>query len=63
MVVIAYWMIGLPLGYSLALTDFWGTPLGAKGFWISLIIGLSVAAVLLGIRLHKVTQKERPIVT
>lgn len=58
MVIISYWVIGLPLGYSLALTDIFGAPLGAKGFWISLIIGLSVAAVLLGIRLRKVGNKE-----
>lgn len=57
-VIIAYWVIGLPLGYSLALTEFWGAPLGAKGFWISLIIGLSVAAILLGLRLRKVGQRE-----
>ena len=56
MVIIAYWVIGLPLGYSLALTDIWGDPMGARGFWISLIIGLSVAALLLGTRLHKVGQ-------
>ncbi|MCK4503778.1 MAG: MATE family efflux transporter, partial [Desulfuromonadales bacterium] len=59
MVVIAYWVIGMPLGYSLALTDFWGIQLGAKGFWISLIIGLSVAAILLGIRLHKVSRTNK----
>jgi MATE family multidrug resistance protein len=58
MIVFAYWVIGLPLGYSLALTDFWGTPLGAKGFWISLIVGLSIAAVLLGARLRKVGNRE-----
>ena len=58
MVIFAYWVIGLPLGYSLALTDFWGTPLGAKGFWISLIVGLSIAAALLGTRLRKVGIRE-----
>jgi len=58
MIIFAYWVIGLPLGYSLALTDFWGTPLGAKGFWISLIVGLSIAAVLLGTRLRKVGIRE-----
>ena len=58
MVVIAYWVIGLPLGYSLALTNFWGTPLGAKGFWISLIVGLSIAALLLGLRLLNVAGKQ-----
>jgi MATE family multidrug resistance protein len=58
MVVIAYWVIGLPLGYSLALTDIFGAPMGARGFWISLIIGLSVAAILLGLRLRKVGLRE-----
>ncbi len=54
MVIFSYWGIGLPLGYTLAMTDMWGDPMGARGFWISLIIGLSVAAVLLSARLHKV---------
>ncbi len=63
MVVIAYWIIGMPLGYSLALTDFWGDPIGAKGFWISLIIGLSVAAALLGIRLRKKKKKKDLVAT
>lgn len=58
MIVIAYWVVGLPLGYSLALTDFWGIPLGPKGFWISLIVGLSIAAVLLGARLQKVGNRD-----
>lgn len=58
MVIVAYWVIGLPLGYSLALTDIFGVPLGAKGFWISLIIGLTVAAILLGLRLRKVGLRE-----
>ncbi len=54
LVVIAYWVISLPLGYTLALTDLWGAPMGARGFWISLIIGLSIAALLLGSRLRRV---------
>lgn len=61
MVIFSYWVIGLPLGYSLALTNFWGAPLGAKGFWISLIIGLSIAAILLGIRLYKISHREKTI--
>lgn len=56
MVVIAYWMIGLPLGYSLSLTDFWGAPMGAQGFWLSLTVGLSIAALLLGLRLRRVAR-------
>lgn len=57
MIVVAYWVIGLPLGYSLALTDIWGSPMGAKGFWVSLIVGLSVAALLLGVRLFKIGKR------
>ncbi|MBN1141972.1 MAG: MATE family efflux transporter [Deltaproteobacteria bacterium] len=58
LIVIAYWVIGLPLGYTLAMTGFWGPPLGARGFWISLIVGLCVAAVLLGGRLYRVSRRE-----
>lgn len=57
MIIIAYWVIGLPLGYSLGLTHLFGAPIGARGFWISLLVGLSVAAVLLGLRLYRVSRK------
>jgi len=59
LVIVAYWVISLPLGYTLALTDFWGAPMGARGFWISLIIGLSVAALLLVSRLRRVEKRRR----
>ena len=49
-VVIAYWCIGLPLGYLLGLTEAIVSPLGAGGFWIGLIAGLSLAGLLLFIR-------------
>lgn len=46
---VAYWPIGFGLGCVLGLTDWLtATPMGAAGFWIGIIIGLSVAAVLLG---------------
>jgi len=54
---IAYWIVGLPLGYLLAMTDLLVTPLGAKGFWIGLNIGLTVAAILLGQRLFVIQRK------
>lgn len=59
LVVVAYWGISLPVGYSLALTQVWGAPMGAKGFWISLVIGLSIAAILLGGRLRRVESAGR----
>jgi len=55
---IAYWIVGLPLGYILGMTDLLVEPLGAKGFWIGLNVGLTVAAILLGQRLF-VIQRRR----
>tara|TARA_R110001583_G_scaffold11285_1_gene51295 strand:+ start:8076 stop:9425 length:1350 start_codon:yes stop_codon:yes gene_type:complete len=54
---IAYWVVGLPLGYILAFTDILTSPLGAKGFWIGITVGLTVAAILLGQRLITVQKK------
>lgn len=49
---IAYWLLGLPTGYVLGLTDWIVEPMGAQGFWVGFIVGLSSAAVMLGVRLH-----------
>ncbi|KJY81535.1 multidrug transporter MatE [Vibrio galatheae] len=49
---IAYWILGLPLGYILAMTDWLVEPMGAQGFWMGFIIGLSSAAAMLSIRLR-----------
>lgn len=45
---IAYWPIGFGLGCVLGLTDWLVAPMGAQGFWVGIIIGLTVAAILLG---------------
>ena len=49
--MIAYWLVGLPSGYILGMTDLLGPPQGPAGFWKGLIIGLSVAALFLSVRL------------
>jgi len=54
---IAYWVVGLPLGYSLAMTNLLMPALGAKGFWIGITAGLTVAAILLGRRLWVVQKR------
>lgn len=51
MTLFAYWGVGLPMGYALGLTTLFGDPMGPAGFWIGLVAGLTVAAVLLGLRL------------
>jgi MATE family multidrug resistance protein len=53
---ISFWVIALPTGYYLAHYGL-GHPLKAAGFWISLSIGLSVAAVLLNIKLYKIVNR------
>ncbi len=49
---VSYWIIGLPSGYILAMTDWIIEPIGVYGFWIGFIGGLSTAAILLGLRLR-----------
>ena len=51
---VAYWGIGMPLGAILGLGLGGLVPaLGPRGMWMGLIAGLTVAATLLGLRLHR----------
>ena len=43
----AYWAIGLPLGAALGFGLGGVTAMGVAGFWVGLVAGLSVAAVML----------------
>ncbi|HEY0924520.1 MATE family efflux transporter [Rheinheimera pacifica] len=54
---IAYWPIGFGLGAVLGLTNWLVPAMGAHGFWIGIIVGLSVAAVLLAIILKRTLLK------
>lgn len=58
---IAYWILGLPAGYILAMTDWIVEPLGAKGFWIGFIVGLSSAAAMLGQRLYWMQKQDEEL--
>ncbi|AOM83348.1 MATE family efflux transporter [Salisediminibacterium beveridgei] len=49
---VSYWMIGLPAGFMLALTD-----LGPIGFWIGITLGLTSAAIGFYIRLRIVLRR------
>jgi|TARA_B110000008_G_scaffold232009_2_gene235381 multidrug resistance protein, MATE family len=51
----AYWLFGVGLGYYFTFVA--SEPLGAKGFWLGIIIGLSIAAIMLSYRLYKVSRK------
>jgi len=52
--LLAYWVIGLPVGYVLA--NY--TAAKAFGYWIGLITGLAAGAVFLSFRLLRVQKKE-----
>lgn len=49
---IAYWGLGLPIGYTLALTNTLMPAIGPSGFWCGFIIGLTSSAVLMSMRIH-----------
>ena len=52
--ILAYLIITLPLGYLLGLTDTFGEPLGTEGFWIALVVGLSLSGTLMTTRLWRI---------
>lgn len=56
--LLAYWGIGLPVGYALGLADWLGQPSGPSGLWQGLVVGLTCAAVLLGIRLARSARRH-----
>jgi MATE family multidrug resistance protein len=49
---VAYWMVGLPLGYYLGIT----MGVGPQGLWMGLIAGLTVAAILHNFRFFSSTR-------
>ncbi|MCH7516213.1 MAG: MATE family efflux transporter, partial [Bacteroidetes bacterium] len=53
---IAYWIIGLPIGYLLAFKLGWGV----QGIWIGLLAGLTTSAILLTLRFNS---KSKHIIT
>jgi len=57
-VTLAYWIVGLPLGYSLALSPIWGKSYGAPGFWMAFIAGLTIAAILLSARFFYISKRS-----
>jgi MATE family multidrug resistance protein len=53
--LLAYWGVGMPLGWWLALPR----GLGPHGMWWGLVVGLTVAAVLLAWRFQRLTRLPR----
>jgi MATE family multidrug resistance protein len=59
--MIAFWGVALPVGWILGLAPGWfpwspAKPMAATGFWIGLVLGLTVAAVLLAWSLKRLAK-------
>ncbi len=52
---LAYWIVGLPVGYVLGIS----LHLGVKGVWYGLVLGLMVSSILLFFRFQFISRKYR----
>jgi MATE family multidrug resistance protein len=59
---IAYWILGLPSGYTLAMTDWVVPRLGPAGFWCGFIIGLTSAAIMMLWRIRRLQQLPAQVI-
>lgn len=59
---IAYWVLGLPSGYLLALTDAVVPAMGPSGFWIGFIIGLTFAAIMMALRMRWLQKQPTTVI-
>jgi MATE family multidrug resistance protein len=61
--VLAFWGFALPVGCVLGLAPRWfplspAAPMAATGFWIGLVLGLTIAALLLSRALHRLSMQR-----
>jgi MATE family multidrug resistance protein len=61
--LLAFWGFALPVGYLLGLAPAGlpfvpAQPMAAAGFWIGLVLGLTIAAVLLSWSLHRLSRQR-----
>ena len=52
----AFWLLAFPLGYGLGVLGWIPVLQGPQGFWLAMLIGLSVAAILITRKLRHVAQ-------
>jgi MATE family multidrug resistance protein len=53
--IVAYWVLGLPIGYLAAFR--WGG--GPQGLWWGFVAGLGIVAISLALRFHRRVREER----
>jgi MATE family multidrug resistance protein len=57
LITIAYWVIGLPIGWILAFPYH----MGAAGMWLGLIVGLTLASIFLSSRFINMSRKNNMV--
>ena len=63
--LMAFWVVSLPLGFALGIApQNWpgvpAEPWGARGFWVALVVGLTIAAAGLVLLLRRVARQHLP---
>ncbi|MDC3320278.1 MATE family efflux transporter [Luminiphilus sp.] len=58
--MVAYWLIALPLGYYLGIVRADNLFDGAAGFWVGIIVGVTVASVMIAVRLVLLLKQPIP---
>jgi len=63
--LLAFWVVSLPLGFALGIAPSgWpgvpAEPWGARGFWVALVVGLTIAAAGLVLLLRRVARQRLP---
>ena len=57
--VVSYWVIGMPIGYTLAYGYLTGEKMAAQGFWIGFICSLSCAFLLYVVRIIYIYHRRK----
>ncbi|KOY61472.1 multidrug transporter [Photorhabdus heterorhabditis] len=58
----SYWILGLPSGYILGLTNYIVPAMGPTGFWIGFILGLTASAIMISIRILWIQKQSDEII-
>lgn len=61
--LLAFWGVSLPVGFVLGTAPRWlpfapAVPMAATGYWIGLVLGLTVAALLLSLSLYRLARER-----
>lgn len=59
---VAYWVLGLPVGYLLALTNYLVPAMGPSGFWCGFILGLTFAAIMMTLRMRWIQKQPASMI-